>query len=85
MPELKLAKLPDRKPVKITFSASPELNTKLQEYAKSYQQTYGEDEEIDELIPYMLDQFLTSDRAFKRAQKGETGRTGRNGASRKAI
>jgi len=74
MSELKLAKLPDRKPVKITITAQPELNKKLEEYARRYQETYGEQEAVPELIPYMLDQFLSSDRTFvkttRRASRG---------------
>ncbi len=32
MPELKLARLPDRKPVKLTIMLQPETNTALQAY-----------------------------------------------------
>ncbi|MBU6445551.1 MAG: DUF2274 domain-containing protein [Alphaproteobacteria bacterium] len=33
MPELKLAKLPDRTPVKITITVPPDLNAALNQYA----------------------------------------------------
>jgi hypothetical protein len=36
MSELKLAKLPDRKPVKIAITVSPNLNKKLDAYADAY-------------------------------------------------
>ncbi|MEP5262741.1 MAG: DUF2274 domain-containing protein, partial [Nitratireductor sp.] len=42
MPDLKLGKLPDRTPVKITFIAPPDLNKALQAYAALYRETYGE-------------------------------------------
>ena len=73
MPDLKLAKLPDRTPVKITFSAWPELNERLQSYAELYRETYGEQESVSELIPYMLEGFLEADRGFTKAQKERAG------------
>ncbi|MBU6297207.1 MAG: DUF2274 domain-containing protein [Alphaproteobacteria bacterium] len=70
MPDLKLAKLPDRTPVKIAITVQPELNAALRQYAEVYRTTYGEAESISELIPFMLDAFLASDRGFAKAQKG---------------
>jgi hypothetical protein len=61
MRELKLAKLPDRTPVKITIRVSPDLNATLQVYAELYRETYGDPEPLAELIPYMLENFLKSD------------------------
>lgn len=69
MIDLRLAKLPDRTPVKITFTAMPDLNRKLHHYAAFYRATYGEAEEVAELIPYMLESFLESDRGFVKALK----------------
>ena len=69
MPELKLGKLPDRTPVKISFAASPELSQALQDYAAVYRATYGQAEAVAELIPFMLDAFLDSDRGFIKARK----------------
>ena len=68
MADLKLGKLPDRTPVKLTVSVSPDLHHALTEYAALYAQTYGRDEPIAELIPAMLTAFLESDRAFIRAR-----------------
>ena len=65
MAELKLAKLPDRTPVKISIVVSPELNKKLSAYAQAYKDAYGDDENVAELIPFMLDQFLAADRKFR--------------------
>ena len=73
MPDLKLAKLPDRTPVKITVTVSPELNRSLQSYAELYRETYGQQESVSELIPYMLEGFLETDRGFTKAQKERAG------------
>lgn len=68
MTELKLAKLPDRTPVKLTISILPELHQALSDYSALYAQTYGRDEPVAELIPAMLTAFLESDRAFTRSR-----------------
>lgn len=65
MSELKLAKLPDRKPVKIAITISPNLNKKLDAYADAYKGAYGDEEKVTDLIPFMLEQFLDGDRGFK--------------------
>jgi hypothetical protein len=70
MAELKLAKLPDRTPVKITVSVPPELNKALQTYASVYKETYGQEESVPELIPFILEDYLRSDRTFTRAVRG---------------
>jgi hypothetical protein len=69
MPDLKLRRLPDRTPVKISFQATPELASGLQAYADLYREAYGQAEAVADLIPYMLECFLASDRAFVAAQK----------------
>ena len=69
MPELKLGKLPDRKPVKITITVSAALDKKLHSYAEAYRAAYGEDEKVSNLIPFMLEQFLDGDRGFAKARK----------------
>jgi len=65
---LKLPRLPDRTPVKLTISVPPDLHHALTEYAALYAQTYGRDEPIAELIPAILTAFLESDRAFFRGR-----------------
>jgi hypothetical protein len=69
MPELKLGKLPDRTPVKITITVMPELHQALRQYAGIYRATYGESESVADLIPFMLGVFLESDRGFSKARK----------------
>ncbi|AZO34809.1 MAG: DUF2274 domain-containing protein [Mesorhizobium sp.] len=69
MANLKLGKLPDRTPSKITITVSADLNQALSDYAALYRQTYGEAETVAELIPFMLAGFLEGDRAFAKARK----------------
>ncbi|MDZ5698647.1 DUF2274 domain-containing protein [Chelativorans sp. M5D2P16] len=69
MTNLKLGKLPDRTPVKITITVGAELNRALRDYAALYRQAYGESESVSELIPFMLEAFLEGDRAFVKARK----------------
>lgn len=61
-------KLPDRTPIKLGITITPDLQSALQTYAAIYTETYGVEEPIAELIPAMLAAFLESDRAFARAR-----------------
>lgn len=67
--DIKLPKLPDRTPVKLTISILPDLNQALTEYAEQYREIYGSEEPVGELIPYMLASFLESDKSFVRARQ----------------
>jgi hypothetical protein len=71
MNSIKLAKLPDRTPVKLTVTVSPELSRKLTRYAERYNEIYGntEPEPISELVPFMLENFLDNDKDFVRTEK----------------
>jgi hypothetical protein len=66
---LKLSKLPDRTPIKITITVNAALNQALHGYAALYRSTYGEPASVGDLIPFMLDGFLKSDPAFAKALK----------------
>jgi hypothetical protein len=66
MTDLKLPKLPDRTPVKLTIGLLPDLNQRLSQYADAYEATYGQREAIADLIPHMLASFLDTDRGFAR-------------------
>lgn len=66
---LRLGKLPDRTPVKLTIAVSPDLHAALSDYADIYEQSYGAKERVEDLAPFMLDGFLNGDAAFKRARK----------------
>ena len=66
MPDLKLAKLPDRTPVKLNLVLDATLAADLNAYAGLYRERYGSDEPLSELVPAMLAAFLESDRQFRR-------------------
>jgi hypothetical protein len=66
---MKLAKLPDRSPVKMNVVLSPSLAKRLREYADFYSETYGSREEVADLMPFMLEAFLEGDADFRKARK----------------
>jgi hypothetical protein len=66
MPALKIAKLPDRTPLKLTISVPPDLMAALTDYTALYAEIYGASEPVAELVPAMLETFLRSDRGFTR-------------------
>jgi hypothetical protein len=68
MAALKLERLPDRTPVKLALTISPELNKALHDYADAYQAAYGQAETVADLVPYILAAFLESDRSFARGR-----------------
>jgi hypothetical protein len=69
MADLRLPKLPERTPVKITIAVSPELNQALIDYAALYGEVYGQAEPVQELVPAMLARFLDGDKAFTRRRR----------------
>ena len=75
MTGLKLRRLPDRIPAKLTITVMPDLHKDLLAYADLYREAYGEDETIQTLIPFMLREFLDGDRGFARAAKRTTTET----------
>lgn len=70
MAELKLARLPDRTPVKLTLLVSPALKARLDAYYELYCATYGDSKAVlEDIVPPMLSSFLTADKAFQRHWK----------------
>ncbi len=69
MATLKLDKLPDRTPVKYTISVTPDLSRALKDYAEAYHRLYGQKENVEELIPFMLARFIDTDTGFKKARR----------------
>jgi hypothetical protein len=76
---LRIAKLPDRTPVKMTISVDPELAAALADYAAIYRESYGVEEKPETLIPVMLETFLGGDAGFKRARKALHANASRKG------
>ncbi len=66
---LKLTQLPDRVPVKLTITLPPDLKRALDDYAALYARTYGAEEPVAELVPFMLDSFLKADAGFRKGRK----------------
>ena len=52
-----------------TITVSADLNQALSDYQKAYAATYGVSEKVADLIPFMLEAFLDSDRAFAKVRK----------------
>jgi len=73
MADLKLHRLPDRAPVKLTVTLEPDLHKALQAYADLYRETYGDEEPVQTLVPFMLRAFLDADRGFAKATKQRSG------------
>jgi hypothetical protein len=69
MPELRLSRIPDRTPVKLTMTVMPDLHHALTDYARIYANIYGREEPITELIPAILTAFLDGDRGFAKARE----------------
>jgi hypothetical protein len=70
MTDLKLRKLPDRTPVKLTLTLMPNLKRQLDDYLTLYQAAYDDaNASLGDIIPPMLESFLASDRAFAKARK----------------
>ena len=68
MAQLKLARLPDRTPVKVALTMMPDLHQQLLAYTSLYNEIYGTGETMGDLIPAMLTSFLESDRTFVKGQ-----------------
>ena len=66
---MRLSKLPDRTPVKLSIVLAPSVARRLHEYADFYAETYGSREEVAELIPFILEAFLNSDAKFKNTKQ----------------
>lgn len=66
---LKLDRLPNRKPVKLTITLEPETFDALEDYARIYAEEYGDEESINVIASYMIGDFMEGDAAFKRRRK----------------
>jgi hypothetical protein len=68
-PALRIGKLPDLTPVKLTVSLDREVHHMLEDYARIYSESYSEPVKPAELVPSMIAGFLATDNGFKRARK----------------
>lgn len=68
-PALRIGKIPDLTPVKLTISVDPETHIMLEDYARIYSESYGETVKPAALVPFMISAFLATDNGFKRARK----------------
>ncbi|GLQ19477.1 DUF2274 domain-containing protein [Algimonas porphyrae] len=69
VPALRIGKLPDLTPVKMTIQLAPEIYRALVDYARIYENRYGENVAPATLVPTMLATFMASDAGFKRTRK----------------
>lgn len=69
MARLKLGRIPDRTPIKLAITMTPDLKEQLDAYAEAYGAAYGQREKVEELIPFMLQSFIDGDRGFARSRK----------------
>jgi hypothetical protein len=72
MSTIKLAKLPDRTPIKLAVMVTPDLHQSLQDYAGLYAASYGTEVPVAELVPAILATFLDGDRGFQQQRKGKS-------------
>lgn len=62
---IRLGPLPKTDPVKLSIAVSVEIKDRLEQYAQLHAATWNEPVELATLIPHMLEQFMTRDKAFK--------------------
>lgn len=66
---LKLGPIPDRNPVKMSIALPPDVHDALSDYSKIYSREHGQELQLAVLASLMIEKFLESDAAFKRARK----------------
>jgi hypothetical protein len=68
---IKLPKLPERTPVKVSISLGPELYRTVLDYIELHRETHGmtEAEPITEILPFIVREYLESDKGFAKARK----------------
>jgi hypothetical protein len=69
MAKLKLTAVPDDRPVKLTVELPAPVHRDLVAYAEVLGRQSGQNIEPAKLIPPMLARFISTDRAFVRAQR----------------
>ena len=69
--KLRLGPLPDTGTVKMTVTVPASLKAQLDRYAEIHSASFGAQVDAQTLVPLMLAAFLSKDRAFQRAKRGE--------------
>lgn len=72
-PKLRIGKLPDLTPVKLSITLDPDTHACLEDYAVIYAESYGESVKPAELVPSIISGFLATDAGFKKARKDLNG------------
>jgi hypothetical protein len=67
--KIKLGKLPSMSSVKITISLPEALKSQLDRYAQLYFQTWEQKVDAASLVPHIIAQFLSDDRAFRKSER----------------
>jgi len=66
---LKIGAVPERKSVRITLSLPPDIHAALADYTTIHEAEFGKKTPASELAGLMIERFLNSDAAFRRARK----------------
>lgn len=67
--KLRLGRLPRAQQVKITITVTAELKELLDRYADVHSEATGDKNDVERLIPYILEDFIIKDRAFQLAAR----------------
>lgn len=76
MPDLRLGRLPNRTPTKLTLNLWPELDEHLKLYAERHSAQTGEEVSVADIAPYMLADYLEGDREFAKILKASKAKAG---------
>lgn len=68
-PTLKISRVRDTTPTKLSISVTPDLKADLDIYSRLYERAYGDKQQTTALIPLMLEAFLAGDSGFKKARR----------------
>ncbi len=69
MTGLKIRKIPDRTPVKITLALPPDVHADLLRYAEIYRHEHGSEETPLLLAAHMIAIFMQCDSGFRKAKQ----------------
>ncbi|MDR6623810.1 DUF2274 domain-containing protein [Caulobacter segnis] len=76
MPDLRLGKLPNRTPSKLTLSLWPELDERLRLYAERHSAQTGQVVSAADIAPHILADYIEGDREFARVLKASKAKAG---------